>query len=221
MGGNDKAQMGEASLDPETDDLLRREVERLADEFRGMFSRETIDRCARESVGWLTGARVKRYLPIFAYRFTRERLLALAGVEGLRPVDRPHILFVCVRNAARSQIAAALAQHLSGGAIEAHSAGSAPAKQIDPAAVEVMRELGVDLSQEFPKPLADEVVRAADVVVTMGCGDACRLYPFKKYEDWSIEDPAGQPLEKVREIRDAIRAHVERLLAELGVLSAR
>lgn len=84
-----------------------------------------------------------------------------------------------------------------------------------------MRELGLDLSWEFPKPLADEVVRAADVVVTMGCGDACPLYPFKKYEDWSIEDPAGQPLEKVREIRDAIRAHVERLLAELGVLSAR
>src|SRR5579883_1867304 len=118
--------MGEASRDPETDHLLRQEVERLADQFRGMFSQETIDRCARESAGWLIGARVQRYLPIFAYRFTRERLLALAGVEGLRKVDRPQILFVCVRNAARSQMAAALAQHLSGGAIEAHSAGSAP-----------------------------------------------------------------------------------------------
>ena len=126
MGGDEKAQMGEASRDPETDHLLRQEVERLADQFRGMFSQETIDRCARESAGWLIGARVQRYLPIFAYRFTRERLLALAGVEGLRKVDRPQILFVCVRNAARSQMAAALAQHLSGGAIEAHSAGSAP-----------------------------------------------------------------------------------------------
>ena len=133
--------------------------------------------------------------------------------------ERPEVLFVCTHNAGRSQMAAALTHHLSGGRVHVRSAGSDPAERVNPAAVVVMGELGLDLSREFPKPLTDEAVRAADVVITMGCGDACPLYPGKKYEDWQVDDPAGQPVEIVRAIRDRIRARVERLLAELGVRS--
>jgi arsenate reductase len=205
-------------FDDETEAALRQEVARLADEFRGTFGEETIEHLMRESIGWLASARVRRYVPAFAYRFTRERLRALASVEAGRTIDAPRLLFVCVRNAARSQMAAALVAHLSGGRVEAHSAGSAPSEEIDPAVIEAMREVGLDLAGEFPKPLADEMVAAADVVVTMGCGDACPLYPFKRYEDWAVEDPAGQPIDKVREVRDELRRRVAQLLGELGVL---
>jgi protein-tyrosine-phosphatase len=203
-------------LDAETQAALRRQVTRLADEFRGTFGEETIARLMRESIGWLTGARVQRYVATFAYRFTHERLRALAAVEGRLEVDRPRVLFVCVRNAARSQMAAALASHLAAGRLEAHSAGSAPAAQVDPAVVEVMREVGIDVSDAFPKPLTDEMVRAADVVITMGCGDACPLYPRTRYEDWVIEDPIGQSIETVRGVRDAIRTRVQQLVAQLA-----
>ena len=134
--------------------------------------------------------------------------------------ERPEVLFVCTHNAGRSQMAAALTHHLSGGRVHVRSAGSDPADQVNPAAVHVMGELGLDLSREFPKLLTDEVVRAADVVITMGCGDACPLYPGKKYEDWQVEDPSGQSPDRVRVIRDEIRRRVECLLAELGVPSA-
>jgi arsenate reductase (thioredoxin) len=204
---------------PDLERRMQREIARLSDEFRGVFSPETIDRCARESLDRLAGARVTAYLPTFTYRFTRERLKALAGVEGLIRPGRPELLFICERNAARSQMAAALARHHSEGWVEVHSAGSRPADQLNPAAVAVMAELGVDLSQEYPKPLSDEVVRAADVVITMGCGDACPVYPFKEYHDWQIADPEGQSIEEVRRIRDEIGRHVERLLAELGGMS--
>ena len=129
----------------------------------------------------------------------------------------PEVLFVCVHNAGRSQMAAGLTHALSGGQVQVRSAGSAPAEQINPAVVEVMTELGIDLSQGFPKPLTDDVVEAADVVITMGCGDACPVYPGKRYLDWALEDPAGQPLETVRRIRDDIRTRVEGLLRELDV----
>jgi arsenate reductase (thioredoxin) len=200
---------------------LGREVDRLADEFRGKFSRETIERCARETADRLQGARVRRYLPTFVYRFTQERLTAPAKIEGFIGHDRPEVLFVCVRNSGRSQIAAALTRHLSGGSVEVHSAGAAPAAGIRPALVEAMAELGLDLSHEFPKPLTDDVAQAADVIVTMGCGDACPVYPYKKYEDWPIEDPEGQPPEKVRQICETIRARVEGLLAELRAVTSR
>jgi protein-tyrosine-phosphatase len=150
-------------------------------------------------------------------RFTRERLQALAELEGLMKTEYPEVLFVCVHNAGRSQMAAALTHRLSGGKVVVRSAGSAPASEINPAVVQVMGELGLDLSQEFPKPLADEAVRAADVVITMGCGDVCPLYPGKRYEDWEVDDPAGRPLEKVRQIRDDIRSRVERLLTQLEI----
>ena len=126
------------------------------------------------------------------------------------------VLFVCVRNAGRSQMAAALLDHHAEGRIEVRSAGSVPAGQVNPVAVEAMAEVGVDISKEFPKPMTDEVLRAADVVITMGCGDACPIYPGKRYEDWEVEDPAGRDLDAVRQIRDAIDGRVRALLAELS-----
>ena len=128
----------------------------------------------------------------------------------------PEVLFVCVHNAGRSQMAAGLLAKLGEGRVHVRTAGSEPADEINPVAIEAMGELGIDLRQEFPKPLSDEVVRAADVVITMGCGDACPIYPGKRYEDWELEDPAGQPVEKVREIRDEVRRRVEGLLSELA-----
>jgi protein-tyrosine-phosphatase len=197
--------------------LLRREIAHLTDEFEGTFGPETVERFVRESLDDLEGVRVKDYIPIFVRRFSRDRLKALAQVQGRITKDVPEVLFVCTHNAGRSQMAAALLHHLSGGQVHVRSAGSDPADQINPAAIEVMAEIGLDLSAEFPKPLTDEVVQAADAVITMGCGDACPVYPGKRYEDWELDDPAGQPPEKVRGIRDAIALRVELLLAELGI----
>jgi arsenate reductase (thioredoxin) len=132
----------------------------------------------------------------------------------------PEVLFVCVHNAGRSQIAAGLVKLRSAGRVHVRSAGSSPADEINPVVVEAMREVGVDMSEEFPKPLTDEVVRAADVVITMGCGDACPIYPGKRYEDWELDDPAGQPVEVVRHIRDDIDLRVQQPLAELAPASA-
>jgi arsenate reductase len=130
---------------------------------------------------------------------------------------RPSALFVCVHNAGRSQMAAGFLQHLGGGRVEVRSAGSMPADQINPTAVEAMLELGIDIRDERPKVLTTEAVQASDVVITMGCGDVCPIFPGKRYEDWALDDPAGQGLEPVRAIRDEIRARVLRLLDELGV----
>jgi arsenate reductase (thioredoxin) len=129
--------------------------------------------------------------------------------------DMPEVLFVCVHNAGRSQMAAGLVKLRSDGRIHVRSAGSSPADEINPAVVEAMEELGVDLADEFPKPLTDEVVRAADVVITMGCGDACPIYPGKRYEDWELDDPADQDLEGVRRIRDELDERVQALVREL------
>jgi arsenate reductase (thioredoxin) len=201
----------------ETEVALRREVMKLADEFAGVFSRETVERYVRDSLDRFQGARVESFVPLFVDRFARERLRALAQVQGLLVKTMPEVLFVCVHNAGRSQMAAALTASLGGGRVHVRSAGSAPVETINPAVVTVMGEIGLDLSQEFPKPLTDEVVEAADVVITMGCGDACPIYPGKRYEDWVVDDPAGRPPETVRAIRDDIRARVERLLASLDV----
>ena len=130
---------------------------------------------------------------------------------------RPSVLFVCVHNAGRSQMAAGFLTALSGGAVEVRSAGSLPADQVNPAAVAAMGELGIDLSAEQPKVLTTDAVQASDVVITMGCGDVCPIFPGKRYEDWALEDPAGQGIDAVRPIRDEIRARVLTLLAELGV----
>ena len=129
--------------------------------------------------------------------------------------DPVEVLFVCVHNAGRSQMAAGLLKLRSEGRIQVRSAGSAPAEEINPNAVVALEELGVDIGEAFPKPLTDEVVRAADVVVTMGCGDACPIYPGKRYEDWELDDPAGQDLETVRRIRDELDRRVQKLISEL------
>jgi protein-tyrosine-phosphatase len=128
---------------------------------------------------------------------------------------RPEVLFVCVHNAGRSQMAAGLVTLRSDGRVHVRSAGSNPADEIDPAVIDAMREVGVEMSDAFPKPLTDEAVRASDVVITMGCGDACPVYPGKRYEDWTLDDPAGHDLETVRRIRDEIDARVKALLTEL------
>jgi arsenate reductase (thioredoxin) len=149
------------------------------------------------------------------HRFARERLRALGQVEGTITKDVPEVLFVCVENAGRSQMAAGLLDKLAGGRAHVRSAGSAPSDQINPNVRQAMAEVGVDLDKEFPKPMTDEVVRAADVVVTMGCGDACPIYPGKRYEDWEVNDPAQADMDGVRRIRDEIEDRVRTLLAEL------
>ncbi|MGH2598770.1 MAG: arsenate reductase ArsC [Dehalococcoidia bacterium] len=197
---------------------LRLIIADLADEFAGTFSRETVERCVLDSELRLTAAaRITSFIPILSGRFARERLQAAGQREGSISKTMPEVLFVCVHNAGRSQMAAGLTHVLSGGKVNVRSAGSEPADQINPAVVEAMAELGIDISHEFPKPLTDEVVEAADVVITMGCGDACPIYPGTRYLDWQVDDPAGQPLEKVRAIRDDIRGRVEGLLRELDV----
>jgi protein-tyrosine-phosphatase len=155
-------------------------------------------------------------VPVLAHRFARERLKALAQADNLVVKEQPEVLFVCVHNAGRSQMAAGLVKLRSDGRIHVRSAGSAPGEEINPAVVEAMEEIGVDMSEEFPKPLTDEVVRAADVVITMGCGDACPIYPGKRYEDWELDDPAGQDLDTVRRIRDETDSRVRRLIYDLS-----
>ena len=130
-------------------------------------------------------------------------------------MSRPSVLFVCVHNAGRSQMAAAFLSHLSGGGVEVRSAGSAPADQVNPAAVRAMAEVGIDIAAETPKILTDQAVRESDVVITMGCGDTCPFYPGKRYEDWVLDDPAGKDVAAVRPIRDEIRRRVEALLDDL------
>jgi arsenate reductase len=203
-------------LDPVTRSHVERAAEALQREFAGVFSRETIARYIAESTDLLAGkARVNVFVPVLVHRFARERLKALGQAEGAIVKEQPEVLFVCVHNAGRSQMAAGLVKLRSEGRVHVRSAGSAPGEEINPAVVEAMTELGVDMSEEFPKPLTDEVVRAADVVITMGCGDACPIYPGKRYEDWELDDPDGQDLETVRRIRDEIDGRVQRLVGEL------
>jgi len=205
------------ALDPITQYRIRREAERLHDEFSGIFSTETIERFIAESTDEHAGARISEFIPIFVWRFTRQRLKALAQSQGLVEKTVPEVLFVCVHNAGRSQMAAGLLTLHAGDRVGVRSAGSTPANEINAAAVQVMNELGVDMSQEFPKPLTDEFVGAADVVITMGCGDACPIYPGKRYEDWEVEDPAGKEVDEVRRIRDDLDTRVKQLLVDLTV----
>jgi arsenate reductase len=206
---------GGAPMDPISRQTFASSIEALHEEFRGIFSLETIERFVNESIDRMAGARVVDFIPLFVHRFSRQRLRALAQAEGAIIKEVPEVLFVCVHNAGRSQMAAALLDHHAKGQVHVRSAGSDPADTINPAVLAAMDEWGIDLSREFPKPLTDEFVKAADVVVTMGCGDACPIYPGKRYEDWELEDPAGQPVEVVRRIRDDIDLRVQALLAEL------
>jgi arsenate reductase len=149
-------------------------------------------------------------------RYARERRRALGEVEGKVTSKLPEVVFVCVQNAGRSQIAAALLDRYAAGRVHVRSAGSRPADQIHPDVVTALAEVGVDVGKEFPKPLTDEVIKAADAVITMGCGDACPIYPGKRYEDWQVDDPAETDLDGVRRIREDIDERVRRLLDELA-----
>jgi arsenate reductase len=204
------------ALDPVTQHHVRQAADALTAEFAGVFSRETIERYIAESLDLLGPSKINVFVPVLAHRFARERLRALGQSDGTIVKEMPEVLFVCVQNAGRSQMAAGLVKLRSDGRIHVRSAGSDPGERVNPAVVEAMEELGVDMGEEFPKPLTDEVVRAADVVITMGCGDACPIYPGKRYEDSIINDPADQDLEAVRRIRDEIDERVKNLIAELG-----
>jgi protein-tyrosine-phosphatase len=171
----------------------------LQKDFDGMYNAETIERFLISSYDEF-GTRITNdtYLPMFAERFARERLNALAKVEGKTSDERPVVLFLCTHNAGRSQMALGFFRELAGDSAVAFSGGSEPGNAINPAAVAAMGEIGIDISREYPKPWTDEIVRAADVVITMGCGDACPIFPGKRYEDWQITDPAGFSIDDVR-----------------------
>ncbi|WP_407923924.1 arsenate reductase ArsC [Corynebacterium comes] len=196
--------------------LLERITANLTETYRGVFSAETIDRYVYESYTALARtAKVKTYLPVLAERFAKDRLRALAQAEGKIASVVPQILFVCVQNAGRSQIASALLTHYAGDAVEVRSAGSMPGTEVSPVVVEVLRDRGIDLSGAYPKPLTDDVVRAADYVITMGCGDVCPIYPGKHYLDWDLADPADQSRERVEAIVDEIDERVKGLWATI------
>lgn len=197
-------------------EVLHRISERLGEKFAGIFAAETVERYVFESYTALARtAKITTYLPATTEHFASDRLSALAKSKGAVASEVPEVLFVCVQNAGRSQMAAALLTVEAKGRIHVRSAGSLPAAELDPAAVAVMSEMGLDLSQNYPKPLTDDVVRASDVVITMGCGDSCPIYPGKRYEDWDLPDPADQPLDTVREIRDQIHDRVKALVDSL------
>jgi arsenate reductase len=202
-------------VDPVTQHHIRQAAEQLKAEFAGIFAVETIERYITDSLDLLGNSRINVFVPVLAHRFARQRLRALGQAQHLVAKEQPEVLFVCVHNAGRSQMAAGLVRLRSGGRIHVRSAGSAPGSEINPAVIEAMNEFGVDMSQEFPKPLTDEFVQAADVVITMGCGDACPIYPGKKYADWELDDPAGQGLPTVRRIRDELDTRVRELIAEI------
>jgi arsenate reductase (thioredoxin) len=209
-------QLKELEVDVITRNHLQKGLESLSAEFAGIFSAETVERFMTESLEALKDSRLKDFVPLFVHRFARERLRALGQVEGTITKDVPEVLFVCVQNAGRSQMAAGLLDKLAAGRVHVRSAGSAPGEQINPNVREAMAEVGVDLGKEFPKPMTDEVVRAADAVITMGCGDACPIYPGKRYEDWEVDDPAEADMDGVRRIRDEIEGRVRTLLDEVA-----
>lgn len=198
--------------------IVGHSADNLREEFRGIFGIETIELYLASSLLSLQAARIKNFVPLFSERFARQRLRALAKVEGKMIGTAPSIVFLCVHNAGRSQMAAAWAKSLGGDRLDVFSGGSDPASEVNPAAIEAMGEVGIDIKSEFPKPWTDEVIRAADVIITMGCGDACPVFPGKRYEDWEVEDPAGQDIEHVRPIRDDIESRVKVLLKQLGVI---
>lgn len=192
--------------------LLKRITANLAESYRGIFSAETIERYVYESYTALARtAKVQTYLPVLAERFAKDRLRALAQAEGKIASPVPQILFVCVQNAGRSQIASALLTHYAGDGVEVRSAGSMPGTELSPVVVEVLQDRGIDLTGAYPKPLTDDVVRAADYVITMGCGDVCPIYPGKNYLDWDLADPADESRERVAAIVDEIDERVRGL----------
>ncbi|MDZ5623197.1 arsenate reductase ArsC [Nocardioides sp. HM23] len=203
------------SLDQQV--ALKGAAERLTRHFEGTFNKQTIELFLLTSYDeFADRATVTSFLPLLAERFAKQRLHAMARVEG-HDDGKPIVLFLCVHNAGRSQMALGFFNHHAGDNAVAWSGGSEPGTKINPSAVAAMAERGIDITEEFPKPWTEEIVRAADVVVTMGCGDACPYFPGKRYEDWPLDDPAGLSVEDVRPVRDEIERRVLELLGSIGV----
>ncbi|ABM15865.1 MULTISPECIES: arsenate reductase ArsC [Mycolicibacterium] len=197
---------------------LKSAATQLEKEFDGIYGVETIELFLHSSYDQFAGrASIVNFLPLLAERFARQRLRALAKVEGKSQDGKPTVLFLCTHNAGRSQMAMGFFTALAGDAAVAWSGGSEPGDEVNPAAVEAMAERGIDISREYPKPWTEEIVRAADVIITMGCGDACPVFPGRRYEEWKLDDPAGQSVDDVRPIRDEIERRVRTLLVELDV----
>jgi protein-tyrosine-phosphatase len=203
-------------LDVLTRRTMRRSIDKMAYDYDTTFDRAEVEAVFVDSYQQLARrAKITLYLPILAERFARDRLVALATSRGLVPKRVPEVLFVCVRNAGRSQMAAAFARHYAGTNLHIRTGGSDPGEAIHPEVVAAMKDAGMSLDEEFPKPLTDDVVAASDVVITMGCGDKCPYVPGKRYEDWPIADPGGQADEQVAAIRDDVDRRVRGLLASL------
>ena len=201
----------------EEGEIIEHSVSQLARKYAGKFDESEIRPVVKESYMSFADAKVRTFVPVFTTRYADDRLRAMAKVRGLITDAPPSVLFVCVHNAGRSQMAAGWLRHLSKGKIEVYSGGSLPGKDLNAAAVAAMQEVGIDIANEFPKPFAVEIVQSADVVITMGCGDTCPIFPGKRYEDWALDDPAGLGVEAVRPIRDEIKRRVESLIQDLAV----
>jgi len=201
----------------EESEIIDHSVSQLARKYAGKFDETDIRPIVTDSYNSFADAKVRSFVPVFTTRYADDRLRALAKVRGLITDTPPSVLFVCVHNAGRSQMAAGWLRSLSKGRIEVYSGGSLPGKDLNAAAVAAMQEVGIDIATEFPKPFAVEIVQAADVVITMGCGDTCPIFPGKRYEDWALDDPAGLDVAAVRPIRDAIKQRVEDLIRDMGV----
>ncbi len=202
-------------MTPEQRVQLTHVAEDLYSKFHGTFGRETIEAVVLESFdGLAKTAKVTMWLTVGTERYALQRLEALAHSQG-SPKSVPAVLFLCVHNAGRSQMALGWFNHLAAGRAIAWSGGSEPGSELNQNVVKAMSEVGIDISQEFPKPRTDEFLEAADVVVTMGCGDACPLVPGKRYEDWELEDPTNKSLEEIRHIREAVKERIDRLLGQI------
>jgi len=218
MGPSSSVPSAAAELTPAEQVALRQSAVALQRRWQGRMNVETIERFMAESLDIIVPrARVRTWVPVLVERLTNDRLRALVRLETPRADLNPSVLFLCVHNAGRSQMAAGWMRHLAGDRVDVFSGGSEPAEEINRAAVAAMAEVGIDIGGELPQPWADEVVRAADVIVTMGCGDACPVYPGKRYVDWELDDPAGRPVEEVRAIRDEVERRVRTLMAEIGL----
>lgn len=197
---------------------IRQGAVRLRRRFEGQLNAQTIERFMNESLEMLMArATTSAWVPVLAERFAKDRLRALVRLESDPSTLKSSVLFLCVHNAGRSQMAAGWMRHLAGDRVDVFSGGSEPADELNKVAIAAMAEKGIDISNEIPQPWADEIIRASDVVVTMGCGDACPVFPGKRYVDWELEDPAGRPIEEVRAIRDDLEQRVRTLLTEMRV----
>lgn len=206
------------ALTPEERLLVSQATARLREEFEGRLTAETVESVAWDSLDRLMEtAETTTGIALLVEKFARDRLRAAVRHQARPALSNPSVLFLCVHNAGRSQMAAAFMRHLSGGRVEVFTGGSEPAREVNPTAVAAMTEKGIDIRERMPQPWSDEIVRAADVVVTMGCGDACPFFPGKRYLDWEVDDPSGRTLEEVRPIRDDLEHRVRGLLADLNV----